>query len=246
MPLTDSLISYWKLDESSGDALDAHGTNDLTDNNTVGSASGKINGARDFEAANGEYFSRADNAGLSTGDIDFTFAAWVNAESLSGFPVVANKGWAGSGGGREWILYYRTDASRFRFAVENETAEVDANTLGAASTGTWYHVVCWHDSVNNQIGIAVNGGSADTAAYSGGVTDAAGDFRIGASPTQSLYWDGLIDEAGFWKRVLSSAERLVLYNGGSGLAYPFATGAAAPRPRRARGAVAEPAFDFSW
>ena len=72
MALTDSLISYWKLDEASGNATDSHGTNTLTDTNTVTSVAGKINTARYFTNANTEFFTLADNASLSTGDIDFT------------------------------------------------------------------------------------------------------------------------------------------------------------------------------
>lgn len=40
--LTGSLISYWDLGEPSGTRSDQHGTNHLTDNNTVTTAAGKI------------------------------------------------------------------------------------------------------------------------------------------------------------------------------------------------------------
>ena len=56
MALIDSLGGYWKMDEASGDALDSHGSNNLTDNDTVAaSTDGKINGARDFEKGFSEY-----------------------------------------------------------------------------------------------------------------------------------------------------------------------------------------------
>ena len=38
--LRTSLISYWNLNEESGNAIDQHGSNDLTDNNTVTAAQG--------------------------------------------------------------------------------------------------------------------------------------------------------------------------------------------------------------
>ena len=38
--------------------------------------------AGQFTAANSEYLSHAHNSDLSTGDIDFTFAVWVYADSL--------------------------------------------------------------------------------------------------------------------------------------------------------------------
>ena len=39
---------------------------------------------------------------------------------------------------------------------------------------------------------------------------------------QPLVDDGLIDEVGLWRRVLTPAERTTLYNCGAGLTYPFA------------------------
>jgi len=40
--LTTSLISWWDLDETSGSRADSHGSNTLTDNNTVTSAAGNV------------------------------------------------------------------------------------------------------------------------------------------------------------------------------------------------------------
>ena len=217
MALVDNLIAYWPLDEASGDALDAHGSNDLTDNNTVGAASGKVNGARDFEFANSEYFARADNADLSTGDIDWTFACWVNAESLvETWNVIVRKG-------TEWHLYYVAGPNTFRFYVDGSSNFVASS--GSLSTATWAFVVVWHDSVNNQIGISVNAGAADTNAHTTGMIDGLGPFELGGDSSQSFYWDGLIDEVGFWKRVLTSDERTELYNAGSGRDYAYVSGA---------------------
>ena len=69
-----NLVSYWKLDEASGNALDAHGTNTLTDSNTVTSAAGKIGDSRHFTRTVPEYFTIADNASLSApAGTSFTF-----------------------------------------------------------------------------------------------------------------------------------------------------------------------------
>lgn len=233
MALIDNLVAYWDMGEASGNAIDVHDDNDLTETNgTIGSAAGKVGNCRDFEAGDTEYFTLADNADLSTGDIDFTWQVWFNAETLANFPVLFNKGV--SSGTREYVLFYNTSTSRLNFIVQGtagaESTAV-ANNAGALSTGTWYCVHCWHDSVNNEIGIAVNAGTPDTDPHTAGVLDGAGAFSIGSSPSQSLYFDGLIDEVGFWKRVLTSGERTSLYNSGNGLAYPF-DGGATVGPRR--------------
>lgn len=57
MALTDNLVSYWKLDESSGNASDSVGSNTLTNNGTAGYASGKINNAVDFGTGDNLFFN---------------------------------------------------------------------------------------------------------------------------------------------------------------------------------------------
>jgi hypothetical protein len=225
--LLTSLISYWKLEEASGtraDAVTASG-NDLTDNNTVTQNPGIIANAAQFTRVNTEYLSHADNASLSTGDIDYTVAAWVYLDSKPGNMGIIAKD--SGGANREYVLQYTNASVRFVFTVLDTAGStiglVTANTFGAPSTGTWYLVVAWHDSVNNLVGISVNGGTADTAATTGVPADKTATFYIGADQAVSN-WDGRIDEVGFWKKVLTATERTNLYNGGAGRTYPF-TGA---------------------
>lgn len=223
MALTDNLISVWEMDEASGDAVDSHGSNTLTETSgTIAATTGKINGARDFEATgDSEYFEIADNADVSIGDTDWTISAWVYGETLASNPVIASKGWSNTpDANSEFVIYYSTSASRFRVDFRgSSTTNVNATNHGAASAGNWYHVVAWHDSVNNIIGIAVNAGTANTFSKTDGVNDGTASFVVGSSPSQSLYWDGLIDQVAIWRRVLTSDERTSLYNSGNGLAY---------------------------
>jgi hypothetical protein len=217
MALSDNLVSYWKLDEASGNALDAHGSNELTDNNTVGTATGKINDGRDFEETNSEFFSRASNSDLQTGNIDFTFQAWIKYESISGTQQIIAKDVDTS---REYELFL-TAAAEPRCSVFVGGADTTVAWGASLSSATWYCLHAWHDSVNNQIGIVVNAGTPVTASTSAGVDTGAAAFHIGsrAYPGFENYFDGVIDEVGFWKRVLSSQDRTDLYNSGNGLSY---------------------------
>lgn len=222
MSLLTNLVSAWELDEASGTRFDSHGSNDLTDNNTVGSGTGLVHGtAADFEADNSETLSHANNSSLQTGDIDFTFEAWVKAETLSSssYPELLGM-WSNADGQRDYSLFYHSGHSRFGFAVtsdgfQSSAVGVEANNLGAPSTGTWYQVIGWHDAANNQLGIAVNAGTPDTLSHSAGVHAGTDTFAVGGK----RFWDGLIGPVRFWKRVLTSQERTDLYNGGAGLAY---------------------------
>lgn len=226
MALKDNLISVWELSEASGNAIDAHSTNDLTETGgTIASAAGPsaLDGSRDFEAGDTEHFELADNADLSVGDIDFTVAAWVNSESLydSNRNIIAK--WNFTSNNREYILAYTNSSGRFTFRVSSNgtsggASTATANNLGAPSASTWYHIVAWHDATNNQIGIAVNAGTADTTAHATGVFNGTSPFQIGVDEA-SDYWDGLIAQAALWKRVISSAERTELYAAGAGLPY---------------------------
>lgn len=221
--LLTNLISYWKMDEASGNAIDAHGANDLTETGgAIASTTGKILTCRDFESADSRYFTIPDNTDLSTGDIGFTMQAWVNLESAAGNYGIVGK-W--NFPDREYVLGYENGANRFFFGVSANgsafSSQRYASTFGAPSLATWYLIHAWHDPVADVIGVAVNAGTADTNAYSSGVFDSAAAFGIGRTPDTYGYFDGLIDEVGFWKRVLTGSERTELYNGGAGLAYPF-------------------------
>lgn len=222
MAVITSLISYWSLDEASGNALDAHGSNPLTDVVGVSAGTGVVAGARSYVSASA-YFTHADNADLSAGDTDFSFQAWVKLTDKLASRVILRK-W--DGGGTEYIFWYDFNvltSDRFSLAVRSgggTLTHVEANTLGSPSTGTWYLVHGWHDSVNNLIGISVNAGTADTNAHSAGVADTSAVFDMGHSEgTSNEDMVGLIDEAAMWRKVLSSTERTWLYNAGAGRSY---------------------------
>lgn len=231
MSLLTNLVAWWELGETSGTRSDSHGSFHLTDNNTVGSAAGKVGNAASFARASSESLSHADHADLSVGDADCTFAGWVYLDSKPGADVaICSKDRPGAQGDGEWYLSHSHSPDRFAFTVFGASGfgsgtGVNANTLGSPSTGTWYFVVAWHDSVNNLIGISVNDGTPDTAAHSAGIYDGSSSvFRLGADGYATDYFDGRIDQFGFWKRVLSSGERTALYNGGAGLSYAGLSG----------------------
>jgi len=230
--LLNNLIAYWPGNELNGNALDLH-TNalHLTDVNTVTSAAGVVYPlARQYTAANTEHHRRpGDDALLSTGDVDFTIAAWCNADSLGAgtYPGIATK----HDGNREYMLFYHVPNGAFCILVSpNGVAAVELfSTAGAAVTGAWYFVVGWHDSVANTINIQVNNGAVDSMAHATGVWDDTNRFCIGAWQITAGYtsrrWDGRIGPTMFWKSnaglggVLTAAQRTALFNAGAGLPY---------------------------
>lgn len=228
--LTDSIVAYWDLDEASGTRVDDPGANDLTDNNTVTSNTGLISNAAQFTAANSEYLSRSDNTDLSTGNIDFTFVAWAYLDSKGANRSIVSK--YSSSANREYNLYYGTTADRFIFEVSSDgtaVTTVTANNLGIPAISTWYFVVAWHDAANDTLNIQVNNGTVDSVSYSAGVFDSTAPFMIGAR-NGAMFWNGMLDEVGFWKRTLTAGERTQLYNSGAGCTYNFAACEATATP----------------
>jgi hypothetical protein len=232
--LSDNLVSYWKLDEESGSRVDAHSSNDLTDNNTVLYAAGKLNNAALMVNANLEYLSHVDNAELSLEGVSFFISFWAYLVSKVDEMVLTAKEDTSVTNEWEFRLDYRTTTDRFRWFVFSKTngvvGSVSANELGAPSLSTWYHIVAYHDIVGDEVGIIVNDGTPDTAATTGYEVEATtGDFLIGNRLGGSgKTFDGRVDEYGLWKRTPDAQDITDLYNGGDGLSYEDIIGVAAP------------------
>ena len=216
--LSTSLESDWTLDEASSTRVDGPGTNDLTDNNTVTQAAGKVGSAAQFTAANSESLSIADNASISTGDISWTLAFWLYIDSSGGDEGLISK--YDNGAGANEYLVRLTTGPQVRIDVYDGGSgigNVTATSFGNLSTATWYFVQCGHDATNNLVFVSVNGGTVDTAATSAGGADTTGTFRMGVYNAQ--FFNGRLDQGSFWKKRISAQEISDLYNAGAGNSY---------------------------
>lgn len=227
------LAAYWSLDEASdGSApvarLDSTAyNNDLSDNNTTPSAAGKIGNAAAFTAANQEYLYIADNASLSMSDHDFMVCGWVYLTTKATNQHILNK-WVAATANREYALYYDQATDRFRFIATTDgitSVSAYADAFGSPSINTWYFFSAYHNSETNFIYISINNGAANSGAISGGIFNGNSNFVIGAL-IGSIYGSARVDEVGVWKRLLTSAEQISLYNTGAGLSRPFGGGEA--------------------
>lgn len=208
-----------KMDETSGNALDSSGNGyDFTDNNAVGTGTGLIDGARDFERNSNQDFSHADNADLSCSDTDITICLYANFESfVDGMGVCAK--WT-TAGQREFLIRAIAGNKIQAFFSNDGTANVNvtANTFGALSTATWYAIVWVHDSVNNEVRLYVNG-TKDSTAHSAGVFDGTDTFYVGQDGGADRF-DGLMDEFAFIKGyAFTDADATEHWNSGAGKAW---------------------------
>lgn len=237
--LEQGLVSHWALDEASGTRVDSvlAFANDLTDNNTVTQAVGKIANAGQFDPLNDESLTRASNASLQMGaGVHFTLASWFYLDAIGGPDTTHMIIGKRNSTVLEYYLRVIISTSKLNFEVSasGSTPVVSVTHATVLSTATWYFVVAWYDGTN--LNISLNNGDPATAAFSSDVFAGAAVFTIGAYESFEN-WRGRIDETGFWKRVLTVNERAQLYASGAGLPYPFTLSTNPPKPLRSLQAV---------
>lgn len=230
--LPTGLVSLWEFEEASGTRVDSHGSNDLTDGNTVGQGTGKQGDCADFEAGNTEYLSITDasQSGLDFTS-DFSISLWANFESLTGDHFLVCKGDVNAG--TRDVAYYLWPNANGR--VDLRVSDDGTLTTGhnksirtadnAVTTTGWYHIVATWDASAADGSIYINGSDA-TSTTNGtvgtSVNNSTDAFYIGARESNgsaTSTFDGLMDEVGVWSRVLTSGEVSDLYNSGDGLPY---------------------------
>ncbi len=227
--LTNGLISYWKLDETSGNAIDSHGNNDGTVNEATQNTSGKINTAYNFDGYN-DVVTIPDSPNLNiTGP--FTITAWAQtnrplAENFRYLNIVAKDSIFRKGYGIE--IYERAEDDGVRLEVwarNGGTLRVAALEILYAElweADTWYFIAGTYDGKDLKIYL----NNTHTAIGTGiNPESTAGEpLRIGSGLSEESAdkeWPGKIDEIAIWNRALTPDEIIELYNSGSGLAYPF-------------------------
>lgn len=213
--LLANLISYWTMDEASGSPRnDSIGTNHLAETGgALGSFASIIGNGAYFNG--GQALFHPDNPTLEvTGD--FTFSLWVRVDAEADSYVIAKA----DATPIDYLLSYSA-ANGFTFtpwAIGGAGAMVGAP---AAQYG-WSHIVAWWDSATEKAHLRINDATTYNSTGSGTPEqNTSAGFYFGVRAGIGGYFGGLIDEVGFWKRKLNSAEITALYNGGAGL--PFSS-----------------------
>lgn len=230
--LKTNLLAYWKLDEASAGAaavarVDSVGGLNFSDAAKCSSIAGILSNALVSASTGTKYLTQNDNAAFDPSG-DFSVCAWAKRSNTSTSIYVAKGN--GVSATAQYFLGWSSSSAKFRFAVSNGTTlyTVDAATFGASQTGTWYFLIGRYIAATGKIGICVNDGAIDEAdSFIGGVPATAQTFCLGAFSAGASAQAANIDEVGLWGKLLSSAERTALYNGGLGRTYPFDLSAAA-------------------
>jgi hypothetical protein len=209
--LLDGLVSYWKLDETSGTRYDSRGDNDLTDNNSVGYSTTAILGnAADFIASNSEYLSAPHDDSLNImSDGSGTVCAWLSPDgNISGSQLFMGKS-SGGGGYVGHEIHIRYSGGSLIFCVGDGDTQMTCRGEPISTEG--YSFVCVYVG-SNHIFVSINGSSSKSG-LSFLPVNSTGPLNIGShGGGYSGYWGGTIDEVGLWNRVLTPAERDALYH----------------------------------
>ncbi|MCA9360084.1 LamG domain-containing protein [Candidatus Kaiserbacteria bacterium] len=219
--LTD-LVSYWKLEEASGATrVDSHGSNDLTDSRTVPNDTGKFGNGALFVGANDDYLtiSDASQTGLdATGDFSVSF--WYKPTTLSGGYIFSK--WRHASHNQ-----YRLDLSSTAFTLYTSDACSGYSYSGKSWThsmtaGVMAHYVLTYNRTTGAVEMFKNGVSLGTGTVKSAIKNCSGAFVLASQDgAYTNTADGLLDEFGFWSKILSGAEISDLYNGGDGLPYDY-------------------------
>jgi hypothetical protein len=205
----EDLISYYKLDETTGDVIDSQGTNDGTNNGATRGVTGKINNA--FSFLDGDYVTILDESYKP--DV-FTISLWYNMNDISG--------WVG-----DQLISKRQDSSNRFYLMLCNVGEKNEyrlsfqgngnsliKTFGNIEKNVWVHFVMVFDE--EEIRFYENGEKIYTVTKeSTNGINWNGNWYLGKEDSYYID-DGDLDEVGIWDRTLSSTEVENLYNSGDG------------------------------
>jgi hypothetical protein len=211
--LTNNIVSYWKLDGNSSDAVGAN--NGIDSNVTYGASYGKINQGAAFDGSTSYINS---NLSLSPRQ-SYSVSAWVN---LSAAPTITGD-----------VIFSSWDTSPKIFVMYIDSVglhmQTGSNPIDYTHTflaGTWYLVTAtsnWNGTnyVNNLYlnGTNVGSNSSGSSFGSGSLNSYIGTMLYAGTP--GAFFQGDIDEVGVWNRALTATEVSQLYNAGMDEQYPF-------------------------
>jgi hypothetical protein len=226
MSLIDNLVSYWKLEESSGNRIDQEGLNNLTPSGSPGSTTGKIGNGAELNATT--KFLSCSGSSFNPIASDFTFSGWLRLVSDLG----ANQGaflcgvFNPAANQRAWgvQIQARINPAELQFRGLLSSAGTSADAI-AGDAGNVFRVIdakVFRHYVLRKIGSTasffLDGTSLGTASIAS-VFSSPADFRINGTFVGGDARSIVADECGYWGRGLSNDEIAQLYNGGDGLSY---------------------------
>ena len=238
-PLCHGLAELWNFEEGSDSdrfgvfktpLLEPSGVN-------VPSAAGRLGNGIDLESSGAQ---DTFTGFVNLGGAPYTIAAWVKLEDL---PVNV--------GDRMTIVSWDTDnvpgphlyverfstGPSYRACLANKETETTSSVALCFSamgliSGNWHLIVAGESPYfvgKSRLFVSLDGGTITTSATAYYTSPGIHILDVGTRRTKisgatfQNRFDGVIDQLAFWKRAFSQTDVNLLYNSGSGRAYPFDT-----------------------
>ena len=222
--LPTSLVAYYELEEASGSRADSKGSNTLTDNNTVTSATGKQGDAAVMVIANSEYLSTTTM--WHTAKVSVSYSVWVKFTSTSVTEqtiLTVGRGTSAVGADRGHSLILngqgKTDGT---VSILDHAIAWHHSTKKITDTN-WHHIAVTVDSSSiSRVYLDNAAAWVDGVALSG--TPTSSGCALGFEQGTARRFGGTMDEVGIWTKTLTSGEVSDLWAGGAGL--PYSSGGA--------------------
>ncbi len=203
--LLNGLISYYKLDETTGTtAYDSLGTNNGTISGATVNQTGKINKAYDFDGVD-DYILMDNNADLGNPFTEISISGWIYPNSAVLCGSMYNIRYS------SYVTYLGyLESGLFGFSVGGDVTDRVTISTGDLTLNSWNYVVGTYNGTTMKI--YVNGVLKNTRTVSATIRS-SGTVNIGRDPAVSgRNFDGKIDEVGIWNRSLTSIEISEIYN----------------------------------
>ena len=237
--LTDNLVSWWDLKEENGTREDSHGDNDLTDHNTVGSATGPRGLAASFNRDNSENLNLdLDGSGLFETGQDISYCQWFRladtttenilffAHQSSNINQIFRVFYRGQQATPDLVVSWKieqgiSNIKENRFFEVNLSADTDYFIATALDVSTGDLRVVLKDTVGNSLIDTTSTGNSGFRYDASADTSKLAIFSgLDHNLNYTGYDSGRSQSIGVWKgKVLSNSEIDYLYNGGSPLFY---------------------------
>ena len=209
--LDTDLLSYYPLNESSGNAQDIVGSFNLTNIGTMPYVAGLIGNSAN--ASQIKYLITSSNTDIATiGTSSFSASFWINVVS----PVTVGPFFVGQavswGDVTGWGLVLQTsgEITLTVSSVSDVTSGVDVLDTG------WNHIIVSRTGTTTTL--YVNNVSEIVLGSSGSSITQSTLVLGGATVLPGRVFNGGFDEFGIWNRTLTQTERDFLYNNGAGCA----------------------------
>lgn len=154
------------------------------------------------------------NTNFAIGTTDkFTISAWVYPNNLSNSEITRAQGAARTA----WVLDLNSSGS-IGYTIDNGGGTVTFRSPKPIALRNWTHVVAMYNGT--QVSIYLNGTFIGQSALTGNVYSTSLSESICYNVNgNNLFFNGTIDEIGFWNRSFSANDIAEMYNIGFGLPY---------------------------